>query len=481
MSTSARDITLAELGLDSAPLNTQSTQPRVSSSQDRRIPSSTQKLYDILQELVSTFSPSHRLDELLRSLAALTRQATLVDLCVVMLMESANGRMILQTSSPDLRERGVNVVPLEIDQHLWAKLCDSRKPGQLPILNIHEQEQLNPLKNVQYEALFIIPLTAQNDCVGLINCYSSKSLDFSTEDQLLLSAIAMQASLAIQNRLLRDAPTQVNSIKMFFDDLLSGKSDIDESLRGRAAYLGCNLTTPHVMVTLTMAQLLEGNGQSTGSEENQSSRFRRTATLTKRLIHGNFPGSLVDERENMLFCIIPLDRDITGGGLKSWLDDLVQQVESEQHIHLFAGVSNICNDIGEYFRGFAEAKEALLIGQCFKQQARSMYFNELGIYRYLYAFACSNNLHDSYLEQIATIARYDKGHKRAELLDTLELYLEHGGNIKDTSEQLGVHRNTLTQRIERLQSLCTVNIEQYYNRLPLLAAIKIHRLRAPGV
>jgi len=90
-------------------------------------------------------------------------------------------------------------------------------------------------------------------------------------------------------------------------------------------------------------------------------------------------------------------------------------------------------------------------------------------------------LHDSYLEQIATIARYDKGHKRAELLDTLELYLEHGGNIKDTSEQLGVHRNTLTQRIERLQSLCTVNIEQYYNRLPLLAAIKIHRLRAPGV
>ncbi len=481
MSTSARDITLAELGLDSAPLNTSSTQPRVSSSENRGIPSSTQKLYDILQELVSTFSPSHRLNELLRSLAALTRQATLVDLCVVMLMESANGRMILQTSSPDLRERGVNVVPLEIDQHLWAKLCDSRKPGQLPILNIHEQEQLNPLKNVQYEALFIIPLTAQNDCVGLINCYSSKSLDFSAEDQLLLSAIAMQASLAIQNRLLRDAPTQVNSIKMFFDDLLSGKSDIDESLRGRAAYLGCNLTTPHVMVSLTMAQLLEGNGQITGGEENQSSRFTRTATLTKRLIQGNFPGSLVDERENTLFCIISLDRDITGGGLKSWLDDLVQQVESEQHIRMFAGVSNICNDIGEYFRGFAEAKEALLIGQYFKQQARSTYFNELGIYRYLYAFACSNNLHDSYLEQIATIARYDKGHKRAELLDTLELYLEHGGNIKDTSEQLGVHRNTLTQRIERLQSLCTVNIEQYYNRLPLLAAIKIHRLRAPEV
>jgi sugar diacid utilization regulator len=484
MSTSAREITLAELGLDSAAVNTSSTKPRVSSSEDRVTASPTQKLYDILQGLVSTLSPSHRLDELLHSLATLTRQATLVDLCVVMLMESANGRMIMQTSSPDLRERGVNVVPLEIDQHLWANLCDSREPGQLPTLNIHEQEQLNPLKNVQYESLLIIPLTAQNDCVGLINCYSSKSLDISAEDQLLLSAVAMQASLAIQNRLLRDAPTQVNSIKTFFDDLLSGKSDIEESLRGRAAYLGCDLTTPHVMVMLTMAQVLEGNGQkeiSDSSEENQISAFRRTAKLTKRRIQGNYPGSLLDERENMLFCIIPLNRDFTGGGLKSWLDDLVQQVESEQHIRMFAGVSSICNDIGEYFRGFAEAEEALRIGQCFKQQARSTYFNDLGIYRYLYAFACSNNLYDSFLEQIATIARYDKGHKRSELLDTLELYLEHGGNIKDTSEQLGVHRNTLTQRIERLQSLCTVNIEQHYNRLPLLAAIKIHRLRATGV
>lgn len=479
MSTSAREITLAELGLDSALVNTSSTQPRVSSNEDRGIASSTQKPYDILHGLVSTLSSSPRLDVLLHSLATLTRQATRVDLCVVMLMETDSGRMIMQTSSPDLRERGVNIVPLEIDQHLWAKLCEIREPGQLPALNIQEQEQLNPLKNVQYEALSIIPLTAQNDCVGLINCYSSKYLDFSAEDQLLLSSIAMQASLAIQNILLRDAPAQVNSIKTFFDDLLSGKSDLEASLRGRSAHLGCDPTTPHVMVTLTMAQLLVSNGQmEESSEQNQVSNFRHSATLTKRLIQGNYPGSLLDERENMLFCIIPLNRDITGGGLKSWLDDLLLQVESEQHIRMFAGVSSICNEIGEYFRGFAEAKEALQIGQCLTQQARSTSFNDLGMYRYLYAFACSNNLYDSYLEQIAKIARYDKGHKRSELLDTLELYLEHGGNIKDTSEQLRVHRNTLTQRIERLQSLCTINIEQYYNRLPLLAAIKIYRLRA---
>jgi sugar diacid utilization regulator len=484
MTTSAREISLAELGLDSAAENVSGMHPHISPNEVTGIASSTQKLYDILQGLVSTLSHSHPLDKLLYSLATLTRQATLVDLCVVMLLEPTNGQMIMQTSSPNLREHGVNVVPLEVDQHLWEKLLNSNTPGQLPVLNIHEQEQLNPLKNVQYETLWIAPLIAQNDCIGLINCYSSKCLDFSAEDQLLLSTIAMQASLAIQNHLLLDAPRQVNSTRMFFDDLLSGKPEVEEALRGRAASLGCDLTTPHVMIMLAMVQMLEshGHGETTGnSKENQVSAFRHTVKLAQRRIQGNYPGSLLDERENMLFCIIPLDSDITGGGLKRWLDDLLRRVEHEQHIRMFAGVSSICNEIGDYRRGFAQAEEALLIGQCFNQAASSTYFNDLGIYRYLYAFACSNNLRDLYLEQIAMIARYDRQHKRSELLDTLELYLEYGGNIKDTSELLGVHRNTLTQRIERIQSLCAINIEQYSNRFALLAAIKIHRLRAPGL
>ena len=476
MTTRAREISLAELSMDSADLETSSRRSRISPNEVRATVESAQKLYDILQSLVTTLS--HPLDELLYSLAMLTRQVTLVDLCVVILLDAADGQMITMTSSPDLREHGVKIVPLEVDQPLRAKLCDI-KPGQLPVLNIHEQERLNPLKNVQYETLVIVPLIAQNNCIGLINCYSSKCLEFPAEDQLLLSTIAMQASLAIQNHLLLDAPAQVHSTRAFFDDLLSEKFGVEESLRGRAAALGCDLTIPHVMVMLAALQMLESHEEDVSNrEEYQVSAFRRTMRLAKRRVLENYPGSLSDERENRLFCIIPLDRDLTGGGLESWLGDLVRQVELEQRIRMFAGVSSICNDIGDYRRGFAEAEEALQIGQRLNQEARSVYFNDLGIYRYLYTFACSNNLHDLYLEQIATIAHYDGGHRRSELLDTLELYLEHGGNIKDTSELLGVHRNTLTQRIERIQSLCSINVEQYSNRLALLAAIKIHRLRA---
>jgi sugar diacid utilization regulator len=230
---------------------------------------------------------------------------------------------------------------------------------------------------------------------------------------------------------------------------------------------------------LATLQMFESHQESAiNSEESRINAFRGTLKLAKYSILEHNPGSLLDERDNILYCIIPLDRDYTDGGLRSWLDGLVWEVEQEQSIRMFAGISSICNDSEDYHRGFAEAEEAMQIGQHLGSDVRSVYFNDLGIYRYLYPFACSDNLQDPYLDQIAAIARYDKKRKRSELLNTLELYLEHDGNIKDTSELLAVHRNTLALRIQRIQSLCSSDVQLPGNRLALLAAIKVHRLRA---
>jgi DNA-binding PucR family transcriptional regulator len=170
---------------------------------------------------------------------------------------------------------------------------------------------------------------------------------------------------------------------------------------------------------------------------------------------------------------------ITGGGLRTWLSDLVTQMGREQHMRMFAGMSSLCYTIGDYRRGFAEAEEALRIGQCLNHEASCTHFNDLGAYRYIYTFARTNTMRDHYLEQVAAIARYDQGHKRSELLDTLETYLEHGGNIQKTCKLLNIHPNTLKQRLERIQSLCAINVDHYSNRLPLQVAIIIHKLRAP--
>jgi DNA-binding PucR family transcriptional regulator len=154
---------------------------------------------------------------------------------------------------------------------------------------------------------------------------------------------------------------------------------------------------------------------------------------------------------------------------------------------LSIGVGNTCQHVSDYRRGFAEANEALQMGQNLsghkgndsKRQPIVTHFNDLGVYRYLYKIAHMDDLRDVYQDQIAHIVNYDR-RKNTDLLDTLETYLECAGNLTRTADRLFVHRNTLIQRLERLQSLCDIDLQDRSNWLTLQVAIKVYRLRHSG-
>jgi DNA-binding PucR family transcriptional regulator len=171
--------------------------------------------------------------------------------------------------------------------------------------------------------------------------------------------------------------------------------------------------------------------------------------------------------------------------LKGWLRDIADQLSEEYQVFLSIGIGNACQHIADYRRGFAEAQEALQMGQNLRGTKEPegtpspivTHFNDLGVYRYLYKIAHMDDLRDIYQDQVAHIDQYDR-RKNTDLLATLETYLECAGNLTKTSERLFVHRNTLIQRLERLQALCDVDIQDRSNWLTLQVAIKVYKLRS---
>jgi DNA-binding PucR family transcriptional regulator len=161
--------------------------------------------------------------------------------------------------------------------------------------------------------------------------------------------------------------------------------------------------------------------------------------------------------------------------LKNWLRELIHQIHQEQPLHVAAGIGNPCQQLADYRRSAAEAREALQMGRSLNGDGVT-HFNDLGIYRYLYKIARMDDLRDSYQDQIARIAHYDR-RKGTDLLSTLETYLECAGNLTKTSSLLFIHRNTLIQRLERLQSLCEIDLQDRSNWLSLQVAIKVYKLR----
>ena len=428
----------------------------------------------LLDTTLRELLPASSLEHIARTLVDAARSALKMDLTALVLTSDGDGYLTMQAASPDLNGQLLATPPLRIETTIWEKLFAT--PGALPMLSAREQDQLNPLKNVQYGSLHIVPLSVGKEAMGLLYGYSSKARDLNMTEQLLLQTIASFAAMSIRNRRLLDTAASAISIKSFFDDLLSSDPALEDSLRGRATALGWNCVHPHVMLAFEIAGMVNEEEQSEAREGRQAV-CRHAIKLVEQRLQAYSPHSLFDEREHRLYALIALAEDASVADLKKWLDTLLQQLESGLQVRLFAGISNACHELQDYCGGFGEAQEALTIAGCLNTGAASMPFRDLGAYRYIYPFARDQFRSDLYLEQVAIIARYDSAHKRAGLLSTLEVYLERWGNIKEVSELLDLHRNTITQRLERIQTLCAIDLAQHSNWLPLQLAIKIHRLR----
>ncbi|MEO6893344.1 MAG: GAF domain-containing protein [Ktedonobacteraceae bacterium] len=435
-----------------------------------------------LSILSQTISSGLYLDDMLRSLATLTVQIMGADLCVIMLMDQARGRLTIRATSPTLNERALDGQHIEVDRQALETLQDYSTRGQLPEAEMQVLERFNPLKDGQHKALLSMPLIAGTEHLGLLNCYFRKTRRPTGEDHTLLSTIANQAAMAIKNSHLVDMLAQKNLVKGFFDDLLTGSYDSEDALRQRAHFLGCDLAKPHTVAMIALAPCDDKSDLDPAllTEDERLAAHKHACSQVRRRIQDSYPGSLVYEQEHTLTCIVCLSKDPGGTRLKTWLRDLARQIRAEQRMRLSIGVGNVCQSINDYRRGGAEASEALHMGQSLEHDGGVTHFNDLGVYRYLYKIARMDDLRDMYQEEIARIATYDR-RKGTDLLDTLETYLECAGNLTRTSTRLFVHRNTLIQRLERLQSICEIDLQERSNWLTLQVAMKVYKLRTNAV
>jgi DNA-binding PucR family transcriptional regulator len=82
---------------------------------------------------------------------------------------------------------------------------------------------------------------------------------------------------------------------------------------------------------------------------------------------------------------------------------------------------------------------------------------------------------DRYSVAVETIAEYDRV-KRASLVETLAVFLDVR-NRNEAARALYVHRNTLAQRLARIEWLTGIDLGDSEEWFPLQLALKIHRVR----
>jgi purine catabolism regulator len=120
-----------------------------------------------------------------------------------------------------------------------------------------------------------------------------------------------------------------------------------------------------------------------------------------------------------------------------------------------------------------EAKQALAMGRRLTGPGYLTQFEELGVYRLIFAAESLPELRAFHDEALDLLIAYDRDHG-GDLIRTLKAFFDANGGPKEAANLLSVHRNTVLYRLDRVRAITGLDLDAADVRLRLHLALSIH-------
>jgi purine catabolism regulator len=254
------------------------------------------------------------------------------------------------------------------------------------------------------------------------------------------------------------------------DEVLDGALRSEATLLQQAKRLGHDLVAPHVAVVARIDSAAAGPVRASSGEERWEgleASIARTGTTRGGRV-------LWRIRNNSAEFVLPTADVGQERHLAVTLrDELVSLVRSGGETAISVGVGTVRDGITGIRRSHAEARQALLLGRRMHGPGHLTLFGDLGVYRLIFAAEGLPELNDLYAQSLGELLAYDR-QNNADLVSTLDAFFAANGSPKEAAERLGVHRNTVLYRLDRIRDITGYDLDDAGLRLRLQLALHIH-------
>lgn len=314
------------------------------------------------------------------------------------------------------------------------------------------------------------PLRVSGEELGLLACYRTGGRPFALDDQALLGTIAGHAALALKNALLAEELQQHNEIGRFLGDVAAGRL-VGGELRERASMLGLKARSHTAIV-------------GTVEYETNADRTFEGATLLLRevaqMLSGGVDGARCTASAHEVIALAPSPVGEVGlQSLHATLDKIVTTVRARSGAALTLALSAPAASLEELRTALTEAREVVAIGSEIRPQGGVVTLDDAGYHLLLGRSADLAIVRDRYSVAIETLAEYDRV-RRGFLIETLAVFLDLRSR-NEAARTLFVHRNTLAQRLARIEELTGLDLSSSDEWFPLQLALRIHQVRRAKV
>lgn len=353
-----------------------------------------------------------------------------------------------------------------------------RQPGQIddwlvgqPLSSTSPPSVRRPLAAPGW-ARFLAPIVVSGEPVGYLSIIGRDD-ELDEIDRVAAGRAAAVCALEIAKRqAISEAERRIRSD--FLDDLFAGHFTSEAMIISRGQLLGFDPLKQYAVVLFELDTSSAYLEWMSSHNEQYSLQLRRAFSqgLTEEVARLS-PGALVRLNSESAAALFPVDPAGGMAATRQQIEEIRRRVVARlDGMTVSAAIGRLYPQVLDAPRAYREAEQALLIALRLFGPNRTTAFDDLGIYRLLFHLHGTPELSSFYEETLQKVVDHDERHG-SELISTLKAFFANHGNLSKTAEALYLHRNTVSYRLQRIEELTGLHLDDEDDRFQLQLALKL--------
>jgi two-component system, response regulator PdtaR len=158
--------------------------------------------FELLYEISRAITSDRYLEEVLLLIVGMTADVTGSKICSLMLLDESKQELTIEATQ-SLSEQYRKKPPIKVGESASGRAVLEKKPVIVSDVTSDKIYKYPAIAKAEgLKTLISIPMMIKSRVIGVLNCYTESEHDYSSEEIRILSGVANQAAVAIENKTL---------------------------------------------------------------------------------------------------------------------------------------------------------------------------------------------------------------------------------------------------------------------------------------
>lgn len=187
--------------------------------------------------------------------------------------------------------------------------------------------------------------------------------------------------------------------------------------------------------------------------------------IDTHLQHRKYEKFVIFYNDNLL---VAITGNYSGEKMDAFTHDIHEYLSShlQKNEKFYISIGKCTKSVRCLYKSYNQALSIQNFLENEKNDTNLLAYSDMGIYKLLLGIEDKEILEEYYENTIQPLVEYDQKNN-SDLANVLWAYLKHDGSVKDTADELYVHRNTINYKLTRASEILDVNLSSLDIRLQL--------------